>query len=217
MTSFELIPRIGVELTTRHIPGVVDPLSAPSAWYVLCRAVFLARRTNRSKPMLQNALDSALGIRLDHRRRRGAERARARSVLAAARIHSRGAAQGRREPQARHLGAGFAGAALHRSRGRLGGAAHSAGRARVPTAISATATCTSTSTSAPARRSFQLQAVEPKAEARDPRFRAGVRRQLLRRTRHRPAEGLRARALRESGGARSHAPREAGVRSRTAS
>jgi FAD/FMN-containing dehydrogenase len=36
VTSFELIPRIGVELTTRHIPGVVDPLTAPSAWYVLC-------------------------------------------------------------------------------------------------------------------------------------------------------------------------------------
>jgi FAD/FMN-containing dehydrogenase len=36
VSSFELIPRIGVELTTRHIPDVVDPLSAPSAWYVLC-------------------------------------------------------------------------------------------------------------------------------------------------------------------------------------
>jgi D-lactate dehydrogenase (cytochrome) len=36
VTSFELIPRIGVELTQRHIPGVVDPLEAPAAWYVLC-------------------------------------------------------------------------------------------------------------------------------------------------------------------------------------
>jgi FAD/FMN-containing dehydrogenase len=36
VTSFELIPRIGVELTTRHIPGVIDPLPTPSAWYVLC-------------------------------------------------------------------------------------------------------------------------------------------------------------------------------------
>ncbi|HYJ42294.1 MAG TPA: FAD-binding oxidoreductase, partial [Steroidobacteraceae bacterium] len=35
VTSFELIPRIGIELTTRHIPGVTDPLSAPSPWYVL--------------------------------------------------------------------------------------------------------------------------------------------------------------------------------------
>ncbi len=36
VTSFELIPRIGIELTTRHIPGVIDPLAAPATWYVLC-------------------------------------------------------------------------------------------------------------------------------------------------------------------------------------
>jgi FAD/FMN-containing dehydrogenase len=36
VSSFELIPRVAVELTSQHIPGVVDPLSAPSAWYVLC-------------------------------------------------------------------------------------------------------------------------------------------------------------------------------------
>lgn len=36
VSSFELIPRIGIDLTTRHIPGVVDPLGSPSAWYVLC-------------------------------------------------------------------------------------------------------------------------------------------------------------------------------------
>jgi FAD/FMN-containing dehydrogenase len=36
VSSFELIPRIAVELTTRHIPGVRDPLDAPHPWYVLC-------------------------------------------------------------------------------------------------------------------------------------------------------------------------------------
>ncbi len=36
VSSFELIPRIGIDLTTRHIPGVVDPLSSPAGWYVLC-------------------------------------------------------------------------------------------------------------------------------------------------------------------------------------
>ena len=35
LTGFELMPRIGVEFTTRHIPGVRDPLGAPHAWYVL--------------------------------------------------------------------------------------------------------------------------------------------------------------------------------------
>jgi FAD/FMN-containing dehydrogenase len=36
VSSFELIPRIAVELTVRHIPGVVDPLGTPAPWYVLC-------------------------------------------------------------------------------------------------------------------------------------------------------------------------------------
>jgi FAD/FMN-containing dehydrogenase len=36
VSSFELIPRIAVELTTKHIPDVVDPLATPAEWYVLC-------------------------------------------------------------------------------------------------------------------------------------------------------------------------------------
>ncbi len=36
VSSFELIPRIGIELTTRHIPGVRDPLKHPHEWHVLC-------------------------------------------------------------------------------------------------------------------------------------------------------------------------------------
>ena len=43
VTSFELIPRIGVELTTRHIPGVVDPLVGALAVVRAVRTVFLAR------------------------------------------------------------------------------------------------------------------------------------------------------------------------------
>ncbi|HEX2146421.1 MAG TPA: FAD-binding oxidoreductase, partial [Pseudorhizobium sp.] len=35
LTGFELMPRIGVEFTTRHIPGVRDPLSEPHPWYAL--------------------------------------------------------------------------------------------------------------------------------------------------------------------------------------
>src|SRR3569833_1560818 len=35
LSAFELIPRIAVELVTRHIPSVRDPLAAPSPWYVL--------------------------------------------------------------------------------------------------------------------------------------------------------------------------------------
>ena len=35
LTGFELMPRIGIEFTTRHIPGVRDPLSEPHPWYAL--------------------------------------------------------------------------------------------------------------------------------------------------------------------------------------
>ena len=35
LTGFELMVRLGVEFTTRHIPGVRDPLSRAYPWYVL--------------------------------------------------------------------------------------------------------------------------------------------------------------------------------------
>jgi FAD/FMN-containing dehydrogenase len=59
VTSFELIPRIGVELTTRHIPGVVDPLSTPSSWYVLAE-LSSSRAGETLDELLQKALEEAL-------------------------------------------------------------------------------------------------------------------------------------------------------------
>ncbi len=35
LQAFELIPRLGLELTLRHIPGARDPLAAPAPWYAL--------------------------------------------------------------------------------------------------------------------------------------------------------------------------------------
>ena len=35
ITSFELMPRIGIEMVCAHVPGARDPLTAPSPWYVL--------------------------------------------------------------------------------------------------------------------------------------------------------------------------------------
>ncbi len=35
LTGFELMPRIGVEFTVRHLPEARDPLEAPHPWYVL--------------------------------------------------------------------------------------------------------------------------------------------------------------------------------------
>src|SRR5262245_36025533 len=60
VSSFELIPRLGVDLTTRHIPGVVDPLSAPSAWYVLCEL-----STSRANEPLEALLEKTLAAAHD--------------------------------------------------------------------------------------------------------------------------------------------------------
>jgi FAD/FMN-containing dehydrogenase len=38
VSSFELVPRAGLDLVLEHIPGVRDPLSHPHDWYVLAEA-----------------------------------------------------------------------------------------------------------------------------------------------------------------------------------
>ena len=59
VSSFELVPRLAVELTTRHIPGVRDPLDAPHSWYVLCE-ITSARAADALDAMLTECLGSAL-------------------------------------------------------------------------------------------------------------------------------------------------------------
>jgi FAD/FMN-containing dehydrogenase len=63
VSSFELIPRIGVELTTRHIPGVRDPLDTPYAWYVLCELTS-SRAADPLEDLLEQSLAGALEERL---------------------------------------------------------------------------------------------------------------------------------------------------------
>jgi FAD/FMN-containing dehydrogenase len=58
VSSFELIPRVAVDLTTRHIPGVVDPLPAPAAWYALCE-LSSSRPDEPLDAILENALTLA--------------------------------------------------------------------------------------------------------------------------------------------------------------
>jgi D-lactate dehydrogenase (cytochrome) len=36
LSSFELLPRVAIELTSRYLSGVSDPLDAPWPWYLLC-------------------------------------------------------------------------------------------------------------------------------------------------------------------------------------
>jgi len=58
VSSFELIPRIGIDLTTRHIPGVVDPLGSASEWYVLCE-LSSSRAEDRLDELLEKSLAGA--------------------------------------------------------------------------------------------------------------------------------------------------------------
>jgi FAD/FMN-containing dehydrogenase len=51
VSSFELIPRLAVDLTVQHIPSAVDPLSERHDWYVLCEL---------TSPRTDEALDTVL-------------------------------------------------------------------------------------------------------------------------------------------------------------
>jgi FAD/FMN-containing dehydrogenase len=55
ISAFELVPRIGIELVVRHIPGARDPLPKPSPWYVLIEA------TSGSQTDLDMSVAGALG------------------------------------------------------------------------------------------------------------------------------------------------------------
>src|SRR6185312_5815502 len=63
VSSFELIPRIAIELTTRHIPAVIDPLAKPYPWYVLCEL-----GSSRSAEPCTELLEEALGVELERGR-----------------------------------------------------------------------------------------------------------------------------------------------------
>jgi D-lactate dehydrogenase (cytochrome) len=63
VSSFELIPRIAVDLTTRHIPGVRDPLDIPHPWYVLCE-LSSARSADPLEELLEQTLAGALEEKL---------------------------------------------------------------------------------------------------------------------------------------------------------
>ncbi len=66
VTSFELISRVAIELTVRHVPGVTDPLPTGHAWHVLCE-LSSSRAADPLEAMLQETLAAALesGLALD--------------------------------------------------------------------------------------------------------------------------------------------------------
>jgi FAD/FMN-containing dehydrogenase len=59
LSSFELLPRIAIELTARHISGVTDPLSAVYPWYILCELTSAADEP--LSELLQQTLADAAG------------------------------------------------------------------------------------------------------------------------------------------------------------
>jgi FAD/FMN-containing dehydrogenase len=62
LNSYELIPRIGISLTTAHVPGVTDPLQSPQEWYVLCELASAASEPlqERLTEALSNATEAGL-------------------------------------------------------------------------------------------------------------------------------------------------------------
>jgi FAD/FMN-containing dehydrogenase len=65
LSSYELIPRIGITLTCTHIPGVSDPLSLPYAWYVLCELASAADEPLQERLTEALASASEAGLVLD--------------------------------------------------------------------------------------------------------------------------------------------------------
>jgi FAD/FMN-containing dehydrogenase len=58
ISSFELIPQIGIDLTTQHIPGVREPLSQKHEWHVLVE-VTSSRANEDLNELLTEALATA--------------------------------------------------------------------------------------------------------------------------------------------------------------
>ena len=58
VTSFELMPRLAVELTVRHVPGVADPLGQNTPWYLLIELTSPNPRQDLH-PLLTAALEEA--------------------------------------------------------------------------------------------------------------------------------------------------------------
>ena len=59
VSSFELIPRIAVDLTLKHIAGLSDPFAGPYTWYVLCEL-----GSSLARDPLEDILGDALGAAL---------------------------------------------------------------------------------------------------------------------------------------------------------
>jgi len=67
LTGFELMPRLGIEFVTAHIPGTRDPLEAPHPWYALVEITawgtgegVLPQAEERMEAALERAFEAGL-------------------------------------------------------------------------------------------------------------------------------------------------------------
>jgi FAD/FMN-containing dehydrogenase len=60
LSSFELIPRVGIDMVLQHISGVRDPLQGKHAWYILAEAT-----SPDAQATLQQRLEMALATALE--------------------------------------------------------------------------------------------------------------------------------------------------------
>ncbi|MQW86523.1 FAD-binding oxidoreductase [Sinorhizobium saheli] len=59
LTGFELMPRLGIEFTTRHIPGVRDPLQTIHPWYALID-ISTSDSAESAERMVEGLLEAAI-------------------------------------------------------------------------------------------------------------------------------------------------------------
>ena len=59
LTTFELMPRVGVDFVLRHAPGARDPLADPSPWYILMEV------SAQAEAGLSDAVESFLGAAME--------------------------------------------------------------------------------------------------------------------------------------------------------
>ncbi|MEM6381166.1 MAG: FAD-binding oxidoreductase [Pseudomonadota bacterium] len=58
LTGFEIMPRLGLEFVLRHLPGARDPLTSPSAWYVLAE-LSSGRSEDDAQALLMECMEEA--------------------------------------------------------------------------------------------------------------------------------------------------------------
>ena len=212
LSSFELLPRIAIELALRHIDGVARSADAAYPWYILCELTSAA--VGPLSELLQQTLADAAERSAACSMRRSATSERVRAAFWRLR-ESVPEAQRHAGPSLKHdISVPVASLpAVHQRGFALGADSRAATACWSATDTRATAICISTSAVTTPRRSAAFLAREPQLRRAIHDLVAKLLRQLQRRARHRAPEARRAAALRLARGAGRDARHQAGARS----